>query len=61
MKKKIQKTLKLNRETLTSLDHGDLRQPVGAATQFPAVCSGTCTTDATAWTCAVVHTQCVGY
>ena len=57
MKKKIQKPLQLNRETLTSLDHGDLREPVGAVSQFP----NGCTTGATAWTCAVIRTQCVGY
>jgi hypothetical protein len=61
MKKKIQKPLKLSRETLTSLDHGDLREPVGMASQIPVACSTACTTDATAVTCAVVHTQCVGY
>ena len=42
MKKKIQKPLKLNRETLTSLDHGDLRQPVGALSQqLPNGCTTT--------------------
>jgi hypothetical protein len=60
MKKKIHKPLKLNRETLTSLDHGDLREPVGMAlTQFPNGC--TRTTDATAVTCAVINTLCVGW
>ncbi len=63
MKKKIQKPLKLNRETLTSLDHGDLREPVGMAlSRIPNGCTTGCTTtDATAWTCAVIHTQCVGW
>jgi hypothetical protein len=57
MKKKIQKPLKLNRETLTSLSHSDLREPVGAVTQFP-----NCTTGcATAATCGVRNTQCVGW
>jgi hypothetical protein len=61
MKKKIQKPLKLNRETLTSLCHSDLREPVGMAlTQNPAVCQTT-QTQATAATCGVVHTQCVGW
>jgi hypothetical protein len=60
--KKIHKPLKLNRETLTSLDHGDLREPVGALSQqLPNGCATTTATAATAWTCAVVHTQCVGY
>jgi hypothetical protein len=59
MKKKIHKSLKLNRETLTSLNHGDLREPVGAVSQFPNGC--TTTTAATAATCAVVRTQCVGW
>jgi hypothetical protein len=58
MKKKIQKPLKLNRETLTSLCHSDLREPVGmAVTQFPNVCQ----TVATAATCGVRNTQCVGW
>ena len=38
MKKKIQKPLKLNRETLTSLCHSDLREPVGMATGLPNAC-----------------------
>jgi hypothetical protein len=62
MKKKIQKSLKLNRETLASLDHSSLREAMGALSQLPnctALCSGApC---ATAATCAVVRTQCVGY
>ena len=58
MKKKIQKPLKLNRETLNSLGHGDLREPVGmAVSRLP----NGCTTDVTQWTCAVINTQCVGY
>ena len=62
MKKKIQKPLKLNRETLTSLDHGDLRAPVGMASLPVNGCTAGCTTtNATAWTCAVIRTQCVGY
>jgi hypothetical protein len=63
MKKKIQKPLKLNRETLTSLCYSDLRKPVGMAlTDRPNLCNGTggCPVE-TAWTCAVVHGQCVGY
>jgi hypothetical protein len=61
MKKKILKPLKLNRETLTSLNHGDLREPVGMApSNLPNGCTTT-TNPVTAWTCAVVHTQCVGY
>jgi hypothetical protein len=59
MKKKIQNPLKLNRETLTSLCHSDLRKPVGMAlTQLPTGCQQNLPT---AVTCAVVHTQCVGY
>ncbi len=58
MKKKIQKSLKLNRETLVSLCHGDLREAVGALTQLATGCQPN---PPTAWTCAVVHTQCVGY
>ena len=61
MKKKIQKPLKLNRETLTSLDYGDLRKPVGMVSRLPNGCTAGCTTTATAWTCAVVNTECVGY
>ncbi len=57
MKKKIQKPLKLNRETLTSLNHGDLREPVGAVSRLP----NGCTTVATQWTCAVINTECVGW
>jgi hypothetical protein len=62
MKKKIQKPLKLNRETLTSLDHGDLREPVGmAVSRLPNGCNtGVCPVE-TQWTCAVINTQCVGY
>lgn len=63
MKKKIQKPLKLNRETLTSLCHSDLREPVGMAlTDRPNLCNGTggCTV-ATAATCGVINTQCVGW
>jgi hypothetical protein len=61
MKKKIQKPLKLNRETLTSLCHSDLREPVGMAlTQFPNGCQ-TVQTVATAATCGVRNTQCVGW
>jgi hypothetical protein len=59
MKKKIHKPLKLNRETLTSLNHGDLREPVGAVTRLNG-CTQT-TTAATASTCAVVNTNCVGW
>jgi hypothetical protein len=62
MKKKIQKPLKLNRETLTSLDHRSLREPVGAASLLPNGCATTgCTTDATASTCAWKNTNCVGW
>jgi len=63
MKKKIQKPLKLNRETLTSLNHRDLREPVGAVSQIPNACTSVCSTDAcaTASTCGVVNTQCVGW
>jgi hypothetical protein len=61
MKKKIQKPLKLTRETLTSLDHSDLREPVGMLSQFPNGCSNGCTTTATAWTCGVINTECVGW
>jgi hypothetical protein len=57
MKKKIQKSLKLNRETLTSLNHGNLREAVGAVT---AAC-GTTTTNQTASTCAYRNTNCVGW
>ncbi len=56
MKKKILKPLKLNRETLTSLSHDDLREPAGAVSQLNG-----CTPAATASTCAVMYTQCVGY
>jgi hypothetical protein len=62
MKKKIQKPLKLNRETLTSLCHSDLREPVGmAVTRLPNGCNTVGCPVATAWTCAVINTQCVGY
>jgi hypothetical protein len=53
MKKRIQKSLKLNRETLTSLNWSDLREPLGMGT--------TLCTDTTNWTCAWIRTQCVGY
>lgn len=55
--KKIQKSLKLNRETLTALDYRNLREPVGAAT---LACTTT-TTNQTASTCAYRNTQCVGW
>ena len=55
MKKKIQKPLKLNRETLTSLNHGNLREPVGA------VSLGCTTAEQTASTCAWRNTNCVGW
>jgi len=59
MKKKIQKPLKLNRETLISLDHGNLRELVGAVSQIPNGCATTgCET---AWTCAWKNTQCIGW
>jgi hypothetical protein len=61
MKKKIQKPLKLNRETLTSLSHSDLREPVGALTQLAGCQQTTTATTATAATCAVRNTQCVGW
>jgi hypothetical protein len=61
MKKKIQKPLKLNRETLTSLCHNDLRKPAGMVTGLPNGCNTVRCTVATAWTCAVINTQCVGY
>src|SRR4051812_8391876 len=48
MKKKIQKPLRLNRETLTSLNHGDLREPVGAVSQIPNACTSVCSTTACA-------------
>jgi hypothetical protein len=61
MKKKIQKSLKLNRETLASLDHSSLREAMGALSQLPctALCSGAAC--ATAATCGVRNTQCVGW
>jgi hypothetical protein len=57
MKKlKFQKSLKLTRETLASLDHGSLREPVGAAVTLA------CTTDCnSASTCGYRNTQCVGW
>ncbi len=57
MKKQIQKPLKLNRETLTSLNLRDLREPVGMAP------TDLCDTNSnnTAWTCAWVRTNCVGW
>jgi hypothetical protein len=63
MKKKILKPLKLNRETLASLDHGDLLKPVGMApSQLPNGCTTTTTTrDVTASTCGWVNTNCVGW
>ena len=61
MKKKFQKPLKLNRETLTSLSHDDLREPVGMLTQFPGCQTTTTATAATAVTCAVKNTQCIGW
>jgi hypothetical protein len=62
MKKKIQKPLKLNRETLTALCHSDLREPVGAAvTGLPNGCNTLRCTVATAATCGVINTQCVGW
>lgn len=57
MKKQMKKALKLNRETLTSLDRRDLREPVGMA---PTDLCGT-DTDNTAWTCAWVRGNCVGW
>jgi hypothetical protein len=55
MKKQLKKALKLNRETLTSLDRRDLREPVGMApTDF-------CGTNDTAATCAWIRTNCVGW
>jgi hypothetical protein len=62
MKKKIQKPLKLSRETLISLGYDDLRKPMGALSQLPnctSGCSGAAC--ATASTCGVVNTQCVGW
>jgi hypothetical protein len=61
MKKKIQKPLKLNRETLASLNHDDLREPVGMASQLPNGCNTFRCPVATQFTCAVINTQCVGY
>ena len=62
MKKKIQKPLKLNRETLTSLCHSDLREPVGmVATRLPNGCNTIGCPVATAATCGVINTQCVGW
>ena len=59
MKKQIQKPLKLNRETLTSLNRRDLREPVGMApTQLCPSANGCPDTN---WTCAWVNGQCVGY
>lgn len=57
MKKQIKKALKLNRETLASLNQRDLQEPVGMA---PTNLCGT-NTNNTAWTCAWVHGNCVGY
>jgi hypothetical protein len=59
MKKKVLKPLKLNRETLTSLNHGDLREPVGGF--VPTHLPNGCNTDVTASTCAWVNTNCVGW
>ncbi len=61
MKKKIQKPLKLNRETLTALCHSDLREAAGMATGLPKACNTVVCTVATAATCGVVNTQCVGW
>ena len=55
MKKQIKKALKLNRETLTSLNQRDLQEPAGMAP------TALCGTDNTAWTCAWVRGNCVGY
>jgi hypothetical protein len=57
MKKRIKKPLKLNRETLTSLDGNDLVEPAGmAATQLHNQCI---TLVATHCSCVVINTRCV--
>jgi hypothetical protein len=57
MKKQIQKALKLNRETLTSLNRSDLQKPVGMAPTDQCDPQS----DNTAWTCAWVRGNCVGW
>jgi hypothetical protein len=57
MKKKIEKHLKLNRETLTALDADSLAMPVGmSATRLHNQCI---TMVATHCSCVVINTRCV--
>lgn len=57
MKKKIEKPLKLNRETLTALDADNLTKPVGmSVTRLHNQCI---TMVATHCSCVVINTRCV--